>query len=326
MNSEGLFMKKTDLITVIVPVYNSELYLDSCIRSIVSQTWKNLELILVEDGSPDHSAEICDEWSEKDERIIAIHTTNQGAGAARNKALDIAKGDCIAFVDSDDYISPIMLESLLSALTQDIDLVECEFYEVVDDNQKLDEVGENFKADVFTSLDAMKEHITDHYFRQVIWNKLYRRELIGDYRFPVGKEIDDEFWTYHIIGRARKVAHINAALYAYRKNQNSVMNLLSESGRLEAIEAREQRHKFVSKYYPTLEADSLISLYNICIFQAQKALLESANPSKVLNHIKAVMKRYPIKEASLKYRLLYLLADISLETTCKIRNTFKRGL
>ena len=116
---------KEPLISVIVPVYNVEKYLSQCISSIVNQTYQNLEIILIDDGSPDHCPEICDKWEHLDGRITVIHQSNCGGGQARNRALDIARGEFIAFVDSDDYIAPTMYEFLFGLFRDDIDIKDC---------------------------------------------------------------------------------------------------------------------------------------------------------------------------------------------------------
>ena len=182
------------LLSVIVPVYKVEEYLDECIRSIVSQTYENLELLLVDDGSPDRSGEICDAWAAKDSRVRVIHKENAGAGAARNAALDAAKGELIGFVDSDDYISTQMYEHLYSMLDETTDIAECSYVSVTEGGTSFPELSQ--KVSRYTPQEAMACHIADTCFRQLIWNKLYRRGVIGNIRFPEQTVIDDEFFTY----------------------------------------------------------------------------------------------------------------------------------
>ena len=145
-----------DLISVIVPVYKAEPYLDKCISSIVNQTYKNLEIILVDDGSPDNCPSMCDFWSERDNRIRVVHQSNEGAGGAKNKGLDVAQGDYIGFVDSDDYIEAHMFEHLLRLMesNHDIGIAECNILQVEDDDAQLDN-GQEYKRDVYETLAAM---------------------------------------------------------------------------------------------------------------------------------------------------------------------------
>lgn len=136
----------SDLISIIVPVYNVEKYLDRCIQSIVEQTYRNLEIILVDDGSTDGSEKICDSWAVKDNRIRVIHQNNMGGGAARNAALDVAKGDFIAFVDSDDYISADMYEYLHGLMDNGFDIAECSYVQVNDDSEPFGQGKEELTA------------------------------------------------------------------------------------------------------------------------------------------------------------------------------------
>ena len=193
-------------ISIIVPVYQTEAYLDRCVRSIVEQTYRNLEIILVDDGSPDNCPALCDAWAEKDPRIKVIHKKNGGGGEARNVALDIAEGQYIGFVDSDDYIAPRMYEHLLSQMAEDTDIAECRMVETDGDDAALDD-GSPFESRTYSVQEAMRLHVADSLFRQTPPNKLYRRSTIGEIRFPVGTRIDDEFWTYQVIANARKLVH-----------------------------------------------------------------------------------------------------------------------
>ena len=186
------------LISVIIPVYQVEKYLDKCVESVVNQSYRNLEIILVDDGSTDSCPELCDAWKTKDSRITVVHQENSGGGQARNRALDIAQGEFIAFVDSDDYIAPTMYESLYSLFHDDIDIVECGFFTVYDDNAQFDDFSDTFEAKEFTAEKAVMENIRDQIFRQLIWNKMYRKSAIDEIRFPIGSKIDDEFWTYQV--------------------------------------------------------------------------------------------------------------------------------
>ena len=158
-------MENLPLISIIVPVYKVEAYLDQCIRSISGQTYQNLEIILVEDGSPDKCGQICDQWAKKDSRIRVIHKENGGAGLARNVGMESAKGDLIGFIDSDDYIEPHMYEHLQSLMGDDVDLAECEIGMTTEDAMPMDD-GSNCDTVCVTMEDAMILHIQDEIFRQ----------------------------------------------------------------------------------------------------------------------------------------------------------------
>lgn len=321
-------MPDMSMISVIVPVYKVEAYLDKCISSIVRQTYTNLEIILVDDGSPDRSGEICDRWAAKDDRIRVIHQENAGGGTARNVALDAARGELIAFVDSDDYIAPDMYEHLYGLLNQGADIAECAHMDVLDDNAIFEGAGSLVRS--YTAQEAMAEHIQDRIFRQLIWNKLYRRELIGDIRFPVGKKIDDEFFTYQVIGSARTLIRSEKICYAYRQQETSVMHSMGAQKRLQAVEAKVQRHKYVQEKFLELEALSLKDLWFTCIYQGQLSLREMDDraASQTLAYLKSVLKDHPCKTGtySAKEKIWLTMAHISLPIVCKLRNTIKIGL
>lgn len=318
-------------ISVIVPVYKSEPYLDCCVQSIVDQTYENLEIILVDDESPDRCPEICDAWAAKDHRIRVIHQKNAGGGLARNAGLDVATGEMIAFVDSDDYIYPKMYEYLADFIKQGYDIAECDHQEVWNSDAAFLETDE--KITVYTAAEAMKAHIEDTVFRQLIWNKLYRREIVGDIRFPWGKKIDDEFFTYQLLGNAKRLVHSNQAFYAYRQQEDSVMHSMGVDKRMQALEAKEQRHSYILEHFPALEAISLKNLWMTAIYQGQLAMrkMASQDAKQAVNKIRDLLNRYPIhgdarNVLTPKEKLWICLTEISLSGTCRLRNAMNIGL
>lgn len=321
-----------ELISVVIPVFKVEKYLDQCISSIVDQTYRNLEIILVDDGSPDHCSDICDAWREKDKRIKVIHQQNSGAGYARNRALDIAQGEFISFVDSDDFIAPTMFEFLHSQFFDNVDIVECSYCKIRDGKASFSDKNASFKVQVFTAEEAMIENIEDHIFRQLIWNKMYRKCVINNIRFPVGRKIDDEFWTYQVLGNARKLVYTDKILYAYRQQENSVMHSLSIDRRLEAVEAKIHRHEYICKNMPTLEAKSLCNLWFTCIYQGQLMLktLDKTRRCDMWSKLKRTIQYYPIKgklnNITGSNQMWLAIADKSLYLACVLRNILNIGL
>jgi len=318
------------LISIIVPIYNVEQYLNRCIESIVNQTYKNLEIILIDDGSIDHCPQICDEWQKKDNRIIVIHSKNKGAGNARNIGLKIAKGSFISFVDSDDLICIDFIEYLYSLFVSDIDIVECDFIHFVDEVHFYKK--DKYINKEYNMVEAMKHHINDKIFKQVIWNKLYRKKIIESIYFPIGKQIDDEFWTYKIIANANRLIHSTKIGYAYRQQEQSVMHLLNAEKRLQAMSAKVHRHEYICKNIPMLEIDSLCNLWFTCIFQGQLILktMNKQERKKGLVKLEKILQQYPIKKKKLnivrKQRIWLNMARMSFYWTCLGRNILKIGL
>ena len=212
------------LISVIVPVYRVEPFLPRCLDSLRNQTYRNLEILLVDDGSPDNCGKICDEYAEKDHRFRVIHKENGGLSSARNAGLDAAAGEFIGFVDSDDWIAPQMYETLLSALIKwDAQLACCGRYDVREKTGE-QKIGLCPKSDECLSGVAFAGRI----FRydgcdSSACDKLYRRELFNGVFFEEGHKIDDEYFTYQGFLQPRKVVCTDRVIYNYRKRASSVM-------------------------------------------------------------------------------------------------------
>lgn len=281
-------MENLPLISIVVPVYKVEKYLDRCIQSMTEQTYTNLEIILVVDGSPDKSSAICDAWAAKDSRVSVIHKENGGAGRARNDALDRAKGELIGFVDSDDYIAPDMYETLYALLQQGADIAECGYMTTEDDHTVFDEAGD---VTFYTAEEAMDCNIQDTVFRQLIWNKLYRREVVGDIRFPVGRKIDDEFFTYRVLGNAKRLALTTKRCYAYRQQPNSVMHQKNPVKAMEGIQAKQERLAYIQKNFPNLENQAKQELLMACVYAMQTYRKERTGQEKkqAMKELRAVI-------------------------------------
>ena len=320
------------LISVIVPVYKTEKYLDRCVQSIVDQTYRNLEIILVDDGSPDNCGAMCDAWAEKDSRIRVIHQVNAGGGAARNAALDIADGEFIGMVDSEDYIDPHMYGHLLSLMTDDVDIAECGILETELDDVRLDD-GSSFESKTYTAEQAMKLHIEDSLFRQTPPNKLYRRSALGQIRFPVGNRIDDEFFTYRVIANARKLVHTSCNMYAYRQQPGSVMHLTFSMPRLQAVDAKCQRLELLNDRFPALVTHARINLWYTCLYMGQMSLLHmnGTDQQAAFDRLAVAHTQYPLTNEDkrmlhLKQKVWAVLSDISFITACRLRNCLKVGI
>ena len=237
-------------VSVIVPIYKVEAYLDKCIESIVEQTYTDLEIILVDDGSPDNCPTICDAWVAKDCRIKVIHKPNGGLSDARNAGLAVATGEYCAFVDSDDLLHPDYIGDMLEAAGRyGALLVACDLSEFPDGEVPAMQFD---KATALKSAAAALEELTSGVgVRAVAWNKLYHRTLLENEHFPVGRHHEDEFFTYRIIHKAGSVAWVAGVRYFYRQRAGSIMDHFSLK-RLDALDAYLQRIALFETAYPDL--------------------------------------------------------------------------
>ena len=210
-----------DLISVIVPIYKVELYLNRCIKSIVDQSYKNLEIILVDDGSPDNCPQICDEWAKKDPRIVVIHQENAGLSAARNSGINIAKGDYMAFVDSDDFIDSNMYEELLKCLKNSpYKMSVCYFSRTYDDFA----VPYNKETDIknYDVNETLDDFFNCKNIGSAVWDKLFERDLFENIRFPVGETNEDFPLFIPLVALSGGITHCGKKLYNYRMRKESI--------------------------------------------------------------------------------------------------------
>lgn len=242
---------KDSLITIIVPVYNVEEYLDRCIDSVMNQTYQNIEIILVDDGSVDRSGAICDSYAKKDSRITVIHKENGGLSDARNEALNIAKGEYFAFVDSDDYLADDYVEYLYELLIQnEADISACEIKKVYSDTEQLDECQEN--TEVISGRDALECFL---YQRKVVPNavcKLYKREIFNEIRYPKGMHYEDLATIYKVLGKCDRFVMGKKQKYYYYQRANSIMNDDFNEKKMHRIQIANEMKTYVDARYPEL--------------------------------------------------------------------------
>jgi len=209
-------------ISVIVPVYKVEPYLRQCVDSILAQTYKNLEIILVDDGSPDRCPWICDDYEKKDKRIRVIHKENGGLSDARNEGLDIATGDYIGFVDSDDWITPDMYEHLMATILKyHADIAVCDYQES-NGKRTLATKSRSRQEKSYTVEEAFREVLLSGEISVTMWNKVYRRSLFDDIRFPSGETFEDGAVFFQLFGKCSCIVHTGKNGYYYRKRAGSI--------------------------------------------------------------------------------------------------------
>lgn len=288
-----------ELISIIVPVYNVEKYLNQCLDSVCMQTYKNLEIILIDDGSTDKSGEICDEYAAKDNRIIVIHKENIGVSDSRNKGLDIATGNYIGFVDSDDWIEFNMFEILYKGIKEyKADISICGHAEVYENG-----LLKPFHADspvIFSPIDAIEELIKENSFRDYLVNKLFTKKLFNSIRLPVGRIIEDKAIMYKLFDQSDAIVYLSEVLYYYRKRPCSLSYSPTLSSQYGNYKAEYERYICLSQKYPTMESilfnkivTSALHLCEVAVCQKTDSGIESQiSDIKILfsENIKRILK------------------------------------
>ncbi|TDE51302.1 glycosyltransferase family 2 protein [Flavobacterium sp. GT3P67] len=313
-------MKKSgDLISIVVPVYKVEAYLSRCIDSILSQTHKNFELILINDGSPDNCPQICDAYASEHSCIKVIHKKNEGVSIARNKGIEITKGKYIAFVDSDDYIHKDYLSTLMFMLSNsEAQLSMCAYKRVFD--SEIDEIKVNTDFETISDLVAMDMLLNDQ-SKCSPWGKLYDIDLFKEVKFPEGKLMEDMFIMPTLFSKAKIVAINSQELYYYNQEGLSITRSSFNYKKLDIVEGSLSWKNHTELNYPTLfekasmhyyatVIDNCIYLskvkddYGISIYKKYKKEIKS-NYSNILKS-KYSSKRTKIKVVLLKYGLFRL--------------------
>lgn len=228
-----------ELISIIIPIYKVEKYLLQCIESVLKQTYKNIEIILVDDGSPDNCGKICDDYAAKDSRIVVIHKENGGLSSARNAGIDICKGKYISFIDSDDFVSPLFIEMLYKGIKyNNADISSLTSYVGFFDGNASTVIFSNNVNDI-KLCEVSPYHALEMLLYQRIPNavqfRLYKREIFNDIRFPVGYLFEDVATVHKTFIKSKKIVLIDADLYAYRVRQDSIVRMSFSEEKMIAI-------------------------------------------------------------------------------------------
>ena len=329
---EGVLQTQAHMISVIVPVYKVEKYLRACIDSILAQTYRNFELILVDDGSPDNCGAICDAYAAKDPRVRVIHQENMGLSGARNTGMDAARGEYITFVDSDDLILPQYLEVLLDALrSANAELSVCspEIFIDGEENKMTASDQTDFSYSALSGREAcICMYNGDRRVPINAWGKLYLRSLIGDMRFPVGRIHEDQAFVPPVCFKAAKAAVSDAALYHYRERGDSITRerfslkryddiwaidrciaFFREKNEPEIVEAAERKRKrllAVYSIYARRDGVTVPKEYRVGLLRALRYLRKNVNPMKYeyyLAQVSPFLARVYVYERKLKRML-----------------------
>lgn len=312
------------LVSIVVPVYNVDKYLDKCINSIINQEYKDLEIILIDDGSTDESGKKCDLWAKKDNRIRVIHKENGGLSDARNVGIDNAKGYYISFIDSDDFISEQYIQELYENIINtesDISICNPYYYYEQDDNTKIVE-RYKIKIDriVGNSIDMTKVLLYQKYFDTSAWGKLYKTELFKKNKiyYPKGKLYEDIATTYKVFLKAKKIVFINKNLYFYRQRSDSIMSSKFNKKEMDYINNAQEMMKDLSQLNIEMINKAAISRFLSTNFAIYRKIPNSKSYTNEIKKIKDNIKKYRKivlldKNSRLKNRVAVLISYINLK-------------
>lgn len=283
-----------ETISVVVPVYNVCEYLSSCVESICHQTYQQLEIILVDDGSTDGSGVLCDRLAAKDARIRVIHQENRGLSAARNTGIEAASGTWIAFVDSDDWIDTDMLELLHRlAVEEQAQIVECGWRNVMPDGV-IEETSCTAARTVGNGIDGIRSLLYGAPWKVAVWNKLYHRDVIGNVRFPQGLWHEDEYTTHRFFWNAKKMLYVDVSRYNYRRQRaGSITSSTYQERHIEAAGGFRDKWLFLKKHGVKELNHQAAQVYSAFLLRHLKnCVLIGANGPYVQKAIKWIKKDF----------------------------------
>ena len=236
------------LISIIIPAYNTALYLDRCMTSVCAQTYGNIEIILVNDGATDHTPALCDAWAEKDARVRVIHQANQGLAEVCNVGVKASKGEFIGFVDSDDWIEPRMFEQLYHSIQKyNSDISVCSVLLETESGKFLRRSG-SLKEKVRAGNAALKRILIDKSEKSYRWNKLYRKTLFEGIVFPKNRVFEDLNTVYKLYAKAKAVSYTGTHLYHYIQRADSIIGAVSVQKELDFFTANAERYDFITRF------------------------------------------------------------------------------
>lgn len=287
------------LVSVIIPVYKSEQYLDACIKSVTAQTYNNIEIILVDDGSPDNCPALCDQYALTDSRIKVIHKTNGGLSDARNAGIEVANGKYLTFVDSDDIINPHLIEILQKPFDADpsLQISSCQMQKFLDGEQP----AESSVSTDTKILDFFGFIQTPDYM--VACGKIYAKEIFSDTKFPVGRLHEDEFVNYKMCYLANKIAYNPSMLYYYRQRKDSISNTVTEKRLTDLHDLKKEE----VEYFKDKGLPHIYAFYLIGFAAAYTEMKKQQNPSprfsSILTQWRKEINGYSKKELTFKQKV-----------------------
>lgn len=272
------------LISVIVPVYNVQEYLEQCVESLICQTYKNIEIILVDDGSTDNSGLLCDRYAERYDNIFVYHKINGGLSSARNYGIDKAKGDYLSFIDSDDFVSCDFLECMAeSMIDYKADVVMCNYSMYYNENNVKDVLIKEKNTVVYHDLEADRRL----YLEFAAWNKLYSKELFNNIRYPDGKLYEDARTMYKIANSIERLVVIPKSMLYYRQRKTGIMGTFSTKNYLDRVNVWSEIYEFEKNKFSDEELQNILQRKNKLVLE----LISTIFKNQFLSFDRKLMKK-----------------------------------
>lgn len=327
--------EKKPLISVIVPVYKTEQYLDKCLTSIVNQTYENIEIILVDDGSPDSCPQICDDWKKKDNRIIVIHKVNGGLSSARNVGILKSKGEYVCFVDSDDYIAMDFVEYLFDMVEKNKTCISVAPYVVVTEKKKISsDMGYNDA--ILSNKEVIERMILDKGITVSACSKLFKKELFDGIEFPIGVLFEDTITTYKLMLKCDRISYGSYGGYFYYKRKGSIVNSRYSKEQLAFIKNTDDMGEKLVQIFPELNCsieskkiDARFSILRRIVLEEHLDCEDIAIKYSIINYIKERKKFIlsgPFNKKIKSATLLLLMGEPVFRQVWKVYSTVKYEL
>ncbi len=317
-------MEQKCVVSVIIPVYNVAPYLAEALDSVINQSYEELEIIVIDDGSTDGSCEICDKYAEQDNRIRLIHQVNQGVAAARNTALDNVTGDVIAFLDSDDAYDPDYVKIMLAAMNDSgADVVICKYSKhfttekMSGDN--IEEIGQLINGGIYDRIYAMRA-LASNKIHAYLWNKLFRARLWAEIRFPIGMVYEDIDVIFRVFNLCDKILVLDQPLYMYRKRHGSITEQKSTDSISDWLAICIRIESFVNENIPDVyTSDDLknmkqLRLYNMISYFCKHVLQKTADSKAFMKSLRKqiieLKKEVGLGKCSVRMRISYRIIQL----------------
>ncbi len=307
-----------ELVSIILPVYKVEKYLEKCIETLIRQTYKNIEIILIDDGSPDKCGVICDEYSKKDERVKVVHNLNKGVSNARNTGLKMAKGRYICFVDPDDYVAEDYIEYLYKILLENNADISCCNFEYVYENaqENIETLKEKENIKIYNTIDGLEDLLYQKNIDTSSWGKLFKREAFSNILFPEGKIYEDFGTIYKVIMKLNVIVYSNQKKYYYLQRKESTIGRAFKEKDFDMLELSKEMERYILDEYPQLDKAVKSRILNMDFYFLRR--MDKKEYKKQYNDIKCNIKQirkdvYSSPKIKMKTKIAIIISYINID-------------